>query len=293
MNLIGKQVFSKGLNAGGLMDMLKGQRGFLSKAMPAGLGSILGFAGDGMKSVKDAGSRVVGTANTAATETAKAGGGFLKALLPLAFIAALAGGAYWYFTGGGNPVTDITDAAKSGVEKVGDVAGDVAGKVGDVAGDVAAKAGDVASAAWAKTAGAAKAALEGVKFAAGSVGESFSNFLGSGAEGEKTFKFNELKFATGKADIDASSMNEIDNLAKVLAAYSTVEIEIQGHTDATGDADANMTLSQARAESVMARLAEKGVPAARMTPKGYGQTMPADANNNDANRRVEIKVTKK
>jgi len=295
LKTIGKQVFSRGLGAKGLMDMLLGQRGFLSKVMPAGMGKIMGFA-DGMKGatgkVVSSATGAAGSAANATRETAKAGGGLMKSLLPLALLALLAGGAYWMFTGN-NLAGDAIGAAKDGVSKVGEVAKDGVNKVGEVAGDVADKAGDLAGAAWEKTACAAKAALDGVKFAAGSVGEKFSGFLGEGGEGDATFKFSELKFATGSANIDASSNAEIDDLAKILKAYSTVEIEVQGHTDATGDADKNMTLSQARAEAVMAYIASKGIDAARMTAKGYGQTVPSAENTNEANRRVEIKVTKK
>ena len=295
LKTIGKQVFSRGLNAGGLMNMLKGQKSFLAKAMPAGMSSLLGFS-DG---VKETAGRVTGAAGRVATgaadttrETAKAGGGLLKSLLPLALLALLAGGAYYMFTGK-NLASDAVSATKEGVSKVGEVAGNAADKVGEVAGDAANKVGEVAGNAWDATVAGAKKALDGVKFAAGSVGESFSNFLGEGGEGEKTFKFNELKFATSSATIDPSSMNEIDNLAKVMKAYESVQIEIQGHTDATGDAAKNKALSQARAKSVMARLAAQGVDASRMTAVGYGQTMLADPNDDAANRRVEIKVTKK
>ncbi len=84
-------------------------------------------------------------------------------------------------------------------------------------------------------------------------------------------------------------------LQQVLAflnANPAVRIEVQGHTDAVGDAAANQKLSEARAGSVQAWLVQHGVAAARITSAGYGKTRPVTANDTDAgrarNRRVEI-----
>ena len=138
--------------------------------------------------------------------------------------------------------------------------------------------------------------MEGVKFAAGSVGEKFSNFLSTG-KGDGTFSFNNMKFATGSADIDAGSMSEVDNLAKVLNAYKNVSVEVGGHTDNTGNAEANNKLSELRALAVKARLVAQGVAADRVSTKGYGSSAPTVSNDTAEgraqNRRIEVKVTKR
>ena len=72
-------------------------------------------------------------------------------------------------------------------------------------------------------------------------------------------------------------------------------IEIQGHTDSTGSAAINRTLSKGRAESVRKYLAGKGVAKGRLTAKGFGPDVPLADNGTsegrEINRRVEFKVT--
>ncbi len=65
---------------------------------------------------------------------------------------------------------------------------------------------------------------------------------------------------------------------------------IEGHTDATGEHDRNMALSQARAQSVVDYLVTRGVDSGRLTAKGYGPDRPiAGARATaPANRRVEF-----
>jgi outer membrane protein OmpA-like peptidoglycan-associated protein len=67
---------------------------------------------------------------------------------------------------------------------------------------------------------------------------------------------------------------------------------VAGHTDNVGTPDANMKLSQERAQAVMAALAQRGVGADRLTAKGYGQTAPVADNRSEEgrakNRRVEL-----
>ena len=67
---------------------------------------------------------------------------------------------------------------------------------------------------------------------------------------------------------------------------------IEGHTDATGEADYNVSLSQARAASVRDALLANGVPASRIQTGAYGETRPVATNSTlegrQQNRRVEI-----
>jgi outer membrane protein OmpA-like peptidoglycan-associated protein len=80
----------------------------------------------------------------------------------------------------------------------------------------------------------------------------------------------------------------------VLNEYPDLKVEIQGHTDDTGDRDHNLDLSQRRAESVKNYFVGKGVDEARLVAKGYGPDAPLiDKKTKSArakNRRVEFKL---
>lgn len=101
-----------------------------------------------------------------------------------------------------------------------------------------------------------------------------------------------INFATGKATIEPDSFTTLDAAAAALKATKDVRIEVAGHTDNAGTADANLRLSQQRAEAVAAALVERGVAAGRLAAKGYGQTVPVADNRTEEgrarNRRVEL-----
>jgi len=105
-------------------------------------------------------------------------------------------------------------------------------------------------------------------------------------------------FDTGKATIKDSSDALLHEVAATLAKHDNIKkVSIQGHTDNTGEAEANQTLSEARAASVMEHLIEEKVDASRLEAKGFGQTKPladGDAADTDEgrekNRRVEFVI---
>jgi OOP family OmpA-OmpF porin len=101
-----------------------------------------------------------------------------------------------------------------------------------------------------------------------------------------------LNFDTGSANLQATSNSQLDQIAAMLKSSAALNIEVGGHTDNVGAADANQKLSEARAAAVVKALATRGIAATRLTAKGYGATAPiADNRTEDGrgkNRRVEL-----
>lgn len=105
---------------------------------------------------------------------------------------------------------------------------------------------------------------------------------------------DQISFDVGRAEVKPQFMRPLDNVANTLNQYYQTRIEIAGHTDSTGSAAANQTLSENRAHAVRSYLASRGVAPERMYAVGYGQSRPIASNATDygraQNRRVEIIV---
>jgi OmpA-OmpF porin, OOP family len=113
-----------------------------------------------------------------------------------------------------------------------------------------------------------------------------------------TSKSYDIKFKTGSAEIDASSTKVLNDLMETFTIAENLMVVIEGHTDDVGDDDANMRLSEARAQSVKDWFMERNGKSFKnkIQAKGYGETKPkadgTDAASRAANRRVEIKLAK-
>lgn len=110
----------------------------------------------------------------------------------------------------------------------------------------------------------------------------------------KTIQLKHVFYETGKSVLDQRSKYELDNLVKLLNKYDSMKVELAGHTDNTGDADANLSLSESRASTVLSYLTEKGIGSDRLRSNGYGENQPVDDNNTaegrQNNRRTELRI---
>ena len=102
----------------------------------------------------------------------------------------------------------------------------------------------------------------------------------------------DVLFSTGQADLKPGAAQRLNKLAAFMLKYPDRGVVIEGHTDSTGSAASNQTLSERRADAVKAYLVSQGVPATRVTTVGKGKDVPVadntSASGRQQNRRVEI-----
>ena len=101
-----------------------------------------------------------------------------------------------------------------------------------------------------------------------------------------------IYFDTAKAELKPESTQAVGEVAKLLEADPSLKLYVVGHTDTVGNIDANLKLSQARAESVVQALVRDGVAGARLKSFGNGPFAPVGSNATEdgraQNRRVEL-----
>jgi outer membrane protein OmpA-like peptidoglycan-associated protein len=101
-----------------------------------------------------------------------------------------------------------------------------------------------------------------------------------------------ITFDVGKSTIKPESMGEINRIVELMNENPTLKFSVEGHTDSTGNAASNQTLSEARSKAIVDKLVELGIAANRLTASGKGQNSPIADNATDEgrakNRRVEF-----
>lgn len=132
----------------------------------------------------------------------------------------------------------------------------------------------------------------------GSLTYNLANYLSSGSQDvPRTFLFDHLNFQSSSADLTPDSVQTVHDLTEIMKAYPNVRFQLVGHTDNTGDADANQRLSVDRANAVKSMLVSGGISPQRISTTGYGQMRPIAINDTDEgrakNRRIELTVTSK
>ena len=101
-----------------------------------------------------------------------------------------------------------------------------------------------------------------------------------------------ITFDVGKSTIKPESMGEINRIVQLMNENPTLKFSVEGHTDSTGNAASNQTLSEQRSQAIVDKLVELGIAKDRLTAVGKGQNSPIADNTTDEgrakNRRVEF-----
>ena len=107
---------------------------------------------------------------------------------------------------------------------------------------------------------------------------------------------SQVQFETGSDRLKVASFEALDQVATLMRKYPDFSLRITGHTDNVGNAQANLTLSENRAQVCYEYLISRGIGPSRMKFEGLGGTKPIASNKTVAgralNRRVEFVLSK-
>jgi outer membrane protein OmpA-like peptidoglycan-associated protein len=105
-------------------------------------------------------------------------------------------------------------------------------------------------------------------------------------------KLSDILFDPGRFTLKADTRVLLARIAGILSWAPGIRVQVEGHTDNTGDAGKNQQLSEQRAAAVATFLVEQGMPASNISSVGYGESRPIEPNTTragrDRNRRVEL-----
>jgi outer membrane protein OmpA-like peptidoglycan-associated protein len=102
-------------------------------------------------------------------------------------------------------------------------------------------------------------------------------------------------FDSGKSAIKKESLGELERIVALLSKNPSLRLQVNGHTDSSGDSAANKTLSLKRAQAVMEFLIKNGIDKNRLKAVGYGEERPMVSNDDEIagrefNRRTEVEI---
>jgi outer membrane protein OmpA-like peptidoglycan-associated protein len=267
MGVLGKRASAQGLDASGLANSLLAERSDFAAAAPSGLSQILGTGPSVVSRAAEAAPRYAPAATDVRTYTEPRRAG-LGRWLPL-LLLVLGALALLSFLRGRTPTTNVDTAVQRGADLAKGVMSSIS-----LPGGV------------------------NLSVPAGSINYNLARFLGDTSQSApRTFVFDHLNFESGSIQLTPDSTKTVNDLAQILRAYPNAHIQLGGHTDNTGSADANRALSSSRADAVKVMLVSQGVAADRITTQGFGQDRPVASNDTEEgrahNRRIELTVTQK
>jgi OmpA-OmpF porin, OOP family len=133
----------------------------------------------------------------------------------------------------------------------------------------------------------------------GSFNYELANFMLKGSDSDlpKRIVFDHLNFDSAATRLTPESNATVTNLVAIMRCYPTMNVRLEGHTDSTGDAIANKTLSLDRANAIRDLLVQGGVNPSQINTDGWGPEKPIASNDTEEgrakNRRTELIVVKR
>lgn len=139
--------------------------------------------------------------------------------------------------------------------------------------------------------------VAGAPLVPGTLAHELDRFMASKDGLPRTFTFDAVNFDSGTANLRGADNDDLNDIARVLAAYPDSRAAIVGYADARGDSNFNRDLGANRARAVVTALAARGVPTERLEARSGGETDPAATNATPGgrfeNRRTELVILKR
>lgn len=277
---LGQRVRLEGMDASGLGAWLARERAALASALPSGLGALLGTGGINIPKVDLPKVDIPSAASMPSMSTS-------RNWIPAALVGLVAVLLIGFFAMRRKPIDTVV--AQNGAIAT------------DTAVHAAAPAPAVVDSSAAS--GMIHESIPGgaeLNVAPNGIEAHLIRFIkDSAARVNDTtwFDFDRLLFETGSATLKPESEAQLKSVAQILQAYPNVKARVGGYTDNSGNAAANMKLSESRAQNVRSELEKLGVASGRLDAKGYGAEHPvgdnSTADGRAANRRIALRVTAK
>lgn|GEM_PF-4671462 len=306
MNLLGKTVQQKGLNAAGLSRLLASQSGWIARHLPAGIGEV-----PGMRGLADFGERAVETPRAAAdTGTRPSTPQYQmaygerpslgSALLPLLLLAIPLLAFSWYMRGrAARPVAHPGEmAARTPNEPVARPPGAPhITRIEKVTKERQVVPTHELVPTTLKLVDVRLPNNITVKLPESSfLNRVYQYLTDKAATTDRTFTFEDLEFDASAIKSSPETETAINNLSALLKAFPKATLRIDGYTEKTDNSAEDQRKSLARAEALKSHLVRAGISADRITAEGHGGDKPVASNDTPEgkakNRRLELSIHK-
>jgi outer membrane protein OmpA-like peptidoglycan-associated protein len=303
MSTLGKTIQQKGLDASQFAGLLSSQSHWLSRLLPSGIADLPGMraladlgdrAREATHAAAAAGRRVGAAAERGYREAVREGSPLLSALLPLALLLLAIPLVGWFLRGAANNEQPMNEPAVQPVQRV-------VVREPEVRAPEPKREETTAPPTLTPTA----FTLRDVRLPDGvTLQLSDSSFVSAiykyvsdaTATKSRAFVFDGLEFDDAKIRTLPEIETAIANLTKLIRAFPTVALRIEGHTDPSGDPAADQKKSLARADALKDLLVKAGLPSDRLTTAGLGSEHPVASNDTAEgrakNRRIELSLSK-
>jgi outer membrane protein OmpA-like peptidoglycan-associated protein/uncharacterized membrane protein YeaQ/YmgE (transglycosylase-associated protein family) len=305
MSALGRTIQQQGLEPSQFASLLSSQSRWLSRLLPSGITDIPGMralaefgdrAAEATHAAAAAGRHFAGAAERAVRGAVRQESPLLSALLPLALLLLAIPLLGWLLRGAADKVQQAADATIPARPAQALVAEAPRPRVPEP---------DRAEMAAAPTPIPTTINMTEIRLPSGATLKvpetSFLNAIykwvtDATAESGRAFAFDGLEFEGANIRLASETGTTIANLSKLLAAFPSVTLRIEGHTDPSGDAAADQKQSLARADALKILLVKAGVPGDRITTAGLGSERPVASNDTAEgrakNRRIELSLLK-